>query len=189
MPSAHQRGALVVDEVLGQRVVAGVRRAEHDAVGERERLAGQLAVAAPLLVVGEVGGVVVGDGVELGEHDAAAEAAEQQQVARRGHLVGPVDDVARLGGLVGLVVPHALDAHAVERLAGAVAERARDGDAQPHVAAARQRAGQLESEHLRAGQRRARGTSRRSSPTARRPRAAPPRASARAAIVSDVAAS
>ena len=51
------------------------RRAEHDAVRERERLAGQLAVAAPLVVVGEVGGVVVGDRVELGEHDAPPEAA------------------------------------------------------------------------------------------------------------------
>ena len=77
----HELGALVVDEVLGLRVVAGVGRAEHDAVRERERLAGQLAVAAPLVVVGEVGGVVVGDRVELGEHDAAPEAAEDQQVA------------------------------------------------------------------------------------------------------------
>ena len=95
--------------------------------------AGQLAVAAPVRVVGEVGGVVVRDRVELGEHDAAAEPAQQQQVARRRHLVGPVDDVGRLGVLVGLVVPHPLDAERVERVARAVAERARDGDAQPHV--------------------------------------------------------
>ena len=43
---------------------------------------------------------------------------------------------------------------AVERRARAVAERARDGHAQPHVVAPRERAGQLEREHLRAGQRR-----------------------------------
>ena len=154
MPSGTSTARSSSTRSSAQRVVARVRRAEHDAVGERERLPGELAVAAPVGVVGEVGGVVVGDRVELGEHDPAPEPRHQQQIARRRHLVGAVDDVARLGVVVDLVVPDPLDPEPVEDLARPVAERARDGDAQPHAGPPRERAGELEREHLRAGQRR-----------------------------------
>ena len=153
----HEPRALVVDEVLAARVAQRVRREEDDAVGERERHPGQLAVAGPLRVVVEVGGVVVGDRVVLGEHDAPAEPAQQQQVLRRGHLVGPVHDVGRHGVVVDLVVPDPLDAERVELGARRVAQRARDRHPQAHVLAARELADQLEREHLRAGERRAEG--------------------------------
>ena len=109
------------------------------------------AVARPLRVVVEVDGVVVGDRVELGEHDAAPEPAEQQQVARRRHLVGAVDDVGRDGVVVDLVVPDPLDAEVVEHRARRLAERARDRHAQRDVLAPGERADQLQRDHLRAG--------------------------------------
>ena len=81
------------DELLGERVVAGVSGEEHHPVGRGEGQLGQIAVIPPRLARWEVGGVVERDQVLLGQDQPLAERLEEAQVAGVAQLKRAVDDV------------------------------------------------------------------------------------------------
>ncbi len=72
----------LLDERVGQQLLARVLGEDDDALGRREAVAARRAVVLPGCRAVEVARVAVGDQVELAEHEALSQRQRQRDVAR-----------------------------------------------------------------------------------------------------------
>ncbi len=151
---ARRRG---IDERVRERVGAGVLGEEHDVVGRGERVAGDAAVALPLLHAVVVGGDPVGDEVLVRDDDPAPERQQQREVRRREDLARAVHDVGRRLRLVrrALVRQQREILDRLERGLDVGVEVGRRDDPQRDAARAAERRDELDRVDLRSRARRA----------------------------------